>query len=81
MKYHHKISGYSVQSEGEITVVVWWHNLKEHIKTLRVGYEPQYLIRCPHCKKVQLRADWDYQRCEKCDNYMYDYRGLTWMKK
>jgi len=47
--------------------IVWWHNFTH--------MEREQLIKCSSCKRKQLKAYlWDYQKCEKCNSYIYDNR-------
>ena len=33
------------------------------------------LIKCKICKHINKKSiNWDYQKCIKCKNYLYDYR-------
>jgi Zn finger protein HypA/HybF involved in hydrogenase expression len=47
---------------------LWWHNLTNNEMN-------QYIV-CPHCKKMQEKANWDYQRCNRCKKYMFDDRYM-----
>jgi len=39
--------------------------------------EREKKIVCPNCLEVEpLAIGWDYQKCGKCNNYIYDNRGL-----
>lgn len=46
------------------------------IKIKNFSKEPQdKLIMCKECNEVQkLAIDWDFQICDKCNCYLYDYR-------
>lgn len=56
-------------------MIVWLNNFKEGLIEFFIPtYEAVYAIRCPFCKKVQKKANWHYQRCRYCDEYMYDLR-------
>ena len=45
---------------------IWRHNL--------LSTDSEKLIKCSECGFVQNKVNWDYQTCEKCSHYMYDYR-------
>jgi len=51
---------------------IWWHNIKQEIVLVP---EPK-LIRCDNCDKLQEKANWDYQKCNECKEYLYDIRQI-----
>lgn len=57
-----------LQKNTTMTIKSWLYNN---------WYGPENMIMCPYCNKKQEFAKyWNYQRCNKCEQYIYDIRDM-----